>query len=171
MSISSISFGNTPINTQNWQSIASQQQRDFQSLASSLQSGNLSGAQQSYSDLQTLAPANASSPSSAFGTSAVQQDFTALGKDLSAGNLSQARKDFTQMKNDFQLALSQNGGASGLRQHGHHGHRVEAPPAQSATSLSANSTLSSAASSLFSPYASANSTGNSLASTTLSLMG
>jgi len=165
MSISSISLVNTPTNIQNWQAAASQRQQDFQSLASSLKSGDLNGAQQAYSELQTLASTNGSSSS---GTSPMQQDFAAIGKDLSAGNLSQAQKDFTQLKNDFQAVLAQNGGPSGVHHHhGHHVHKVESSSSTSNTST--DPSLASAASGLFSPYAST--TDTSMASTLFSLVG
>ncbi|HVP47234.1 MAG TPA: hypothetical protein VMT32_11645 [Bryobacteraceae bacterium] len=161
MSISNISFGNTPANIQNWQAMAGQRRQDLQSLASSLKSGDLGGAQQAYSDLQTLASANPSSTSS---ISPVQQDFTALGKDLSAGNLSQAQKDFAQMKTDFQSALGQNGASTGVHHHhGRHVHKAAATPS--------DETTPGASPTLFSPYASASATDNSMASSLFSLMG
>jgi hypothetical protein len=166
MSISITSLVNAPTNIQNWQAMMLPRQQDFRSLASSLKSGNLSGAQQAYSDLQAIASANASNTSSASGTSPFQQDFTALGKDLTAGNLSQSQTDFTKMTSDVQSVQS------GIHHHGHHhGHKVDAASSQSNTSTPADAALSSAASNLFSQYEPANATNNSLASSLLNLMG
>ena len=141
-----------------------QRQQDFQSLAGSLKSGDPSGAQQAYSDLQALASTNTSSASSASKSDPVQQDFATLGQDLNTGNLSQAQKDFIQMRSDFQSVLSQNGGSSGV--HHHHGHHVH-----KADLTAADAAAPSASSGLFSQYASANATGNSMASSLFSLMG
>ena len=165
MSISSISFMNTPTDIQNLPAMMRQRQQDFQSLASSLKSGNLTGAQQAYSDLQAMASAKTSSTSSASGTGPFQQDFTALGKDLSAGNMSQSQTDFTKMTSDVQSVI-------GIHHHGHHhGHKVDRSSSQSNTSTPADAALSSAASNLFSQYEPANATNSSIASTLLNLMG
>lgn len=157
---------NTQNNLQNWQ-LMQQRRQDFQNLGSSIQSGNMSGAQQAYSDLQTMF-ANASSSgtpgtsstSAVSSNSAVQQDFAAIGQDLSSGNMAQAQKDYTQMKNDVQSVLSQNTGMSGMHHHGHHHMHLASssdssstPTATSSTDAAATNTLNSAASSLFAQYA------------------
>ncbi len=172
MSISSISSLMNPSSIQNWQAMMSQQQQDFQSLASSLQSGNLSGAQQAYSELQATASASGSNTSPVSGSGPCQQDFTALGQDLSSGNLSQAQQQFAQMKTDFQSALSQNGGVQGMHHHGHHGHKTEASSADSESSTTTTDPiLSNSTSSLLSQYASINAANNSTASSLLSMLG
>jgi hypothetical protein len=166
MSTSSLFSTSAPANTQALQAMIRQRQQDFQSLASSLQSANLSGAQQAYSDLQSLATANAASAVPASGTTPAQQAFAVLGQDLSSGNITQAQKDFTQMKADLQTARTQRGGGH------HHGHCAPKADASSETSTSANpdTILPTASSGLLSQYA-ANATQNSTASSLMSLLG
>jgi hypothetical protein len=172
MSISSISTTDPSANAQSWQVMARQRQQDSQSLANALKSGDLAGAQQSYSDLQAIASSNSSSsPASPSGTSPVKQDFSTLGQDLSSGNLSQAQKDFTQMRNDLQSAFAQNGGSSPLRHH--HGHHAEAADSSSQqTNSSTDPALTNTVSSLISQYASTNpSQSGSMVSSLLNVMG
>lgn len=164
MSISSIFSNTASTNVQNWQALMQQRQQGFQSLASSLQSGDLSGAQQAYSDLAAMASANNSDTSSVPQTSPAHKDFSALGQDLAAGNLTQAQNDFSQMKS----VLAQNGG---VHSHGHHGHKVEASSSTSDTSLFADPTLSSTTSSLLSQYGSQNPADSSMSASLLSLFG
>jgi len=170
MSISNISPVIQPANIQNWQASMSQRQQDFQSLASSLQAGNLSGAQQAYSELQTIASGAVSGAAS--GTNPGQKEFALLGQDLSAGNLSQAQKDFAQMKTDFQSVLSENGAVHGLHHHGHHGYKMggSSSDGDSATSTT-DPILSNATSSLLSQYTSTNAANDSTAASVLSLIG
>ena len=166
-------------NLQNWQ-LMQQKRQDFQNLGSSLQSGNLSGAQQAYSDLQAMfsnassnAVSGASSPSSVSSNNTVQQDFAAIGQDLSSGNVAQAQKDYTQMQNDIQSVLSQNTGVSGMHHHGHH-HHMHASSDSTSTSTTDTSTtptntmLSSAGSGLFAQYANPTAS-SSVASSLLSM--
>lgn len=148
-------------NTQTWQSPVRQRHQDFQSLASSLQSGDLSGAQRAYSDLQSMFPTATSTPNT------VQTDFATLGQDLNAGNVTQAKKDFMQMNTDFQAALAQRSGSAALHHHGHH-HQARASQ-ESDSSSSAD--LSSMTSSLVSQYAPASAANPSAAANVLSLMG
>jgi hypothetical protein len=162
MSISSIISSIAPTNIQSLQATRLQRQ-DFRGIAQALQAGDLSGAQQAYSDLQAMTSANASSGSPATATNPIRQDFTTLGQDLTAGNLSQARSDFAQMKTDIQSVLSHNGGSLGVQHHGHHGHHRQEVDASSSQS----NTL--ATSSLFSQYAST--ADNSTADSLLSLIG
>jgi type VI protein secretion system component VasK len=83
----------------------------FEQLASSLQSGNLSGAQQAYT---SLAASFQNSPS-AQTTNPLSADFQALGQALQSGNLSAAQQAFSTLQQAFQ----QIGGAGG--HHHHHG--------------------------------------------------
>ena len=171
MSIASISNAGSS-NLQNWQILMRQRQQDTQNLASSLQSGDLSGAQQAYSDLQALVSTDTSGTSSTSSSPLVQQDFAKLGQDLSAGNLTQAQKDFSQFKTDFQSVLSQNGGAV-HRHHGHHGHKTDNDSNSTNTDNNSNvntlaDALSNSTSNLLSQYGT-NST-SSLASSIFSLI-
>lgn len=175
MSISSISSTDPSANAQSWQVMARQRQQDFQNLANSLKSGDLTGAQQSYSDLQAIAASNSSSSAvSPSGASPVKQDFTALGQDLSSGNLGQAQKDFTQMRNDLQTASAQNGGSSRIgHHHGHHAEAADTPaqPTTSATDPFTDPALANSVSSLISQYTSSNpSQTGSMSSSLLNLM-
>ena len=79
---------------------------DYSQLAGSLQSGDLTGAQSAYSNLQQLVQAY-QGPSE--GTNAIQNDFSALGNDLQNGGLSQAQSDFAQLQSDLQAAGSSGG--------------------------------------------------------------
>lgn len=174
MSLSPISF--TSQSYQAWQASMSQRREDFQSLASSLQSGDLSGAQQAYSAMESTFP-NANSPISAAsstGTSAsgaassVQQEFAALGQDLSSGNLTQAQQDFTQLQDDFQAAISQNGG-SVPDDYASNG-SSQSSAAQSNGSSSGD-LMSLLASNLLAQYGSPNGTSSSTTSNILNLIG
>lgn len=189
MSISPLSF--TAQNYQAWQTSMRQRQEDFQTIASSLQSGDLTGAQQAYAALESTLPSTSSSTaatSSISGTtastgtsamSAVQQEFAVLGQDLSSGNLTQAQQDFTQLTNDFQTAISQNGGAPHHDEHGcssssqnssSQGSSSQGSSAQS-DSTSANDPMSLLASNLLAQYGPGNGSNSSTASRLLGLIG
>jgi hypothetical protein len=79
--------------------------QDYTQLASDLQSGNLTGAQSAYSNLQQLIQANAGSSTSGTSSntpSTIQTDFATLGQDLSAGNLTESQSAFSQLQTDLQ---------------------------------------------------------------------
>lgn len=123
--------------------------QDYSQLATSLQNGNLAGAQSAYSNLQQLIQAY-QGPSDS--DSAIQNDFTALGQDLQSGNLTGAQTEFSQLQNDIQAAQppgttgTQNAGrpqtveGRGARGHHHHHH---GGGGQTASSPNSNSTSSS----------------------------
>jgi hypothetical protein len=169
MSISAVSSDTAP-DFQVCQSASRQRKQDFQALASSLESGNLGGAQQAYSDLAALSSASTSgsTQSSATAASSVQQDYAALGKALGAGNLAEAQQDFTKMQSDMKTA--------GF--HGRHHHHPSTDPATAANTSSAQDTagasngstsITGAATSLISAFASATPAG--LVANALSLLG
>jgi outer membrane protein assembly factor BamD (BamD/ComL family) len=84
--------------------------QDFNQLASALQSGDLSGAQSAYSNIQQLFQANpGASPSNATsnGSNTVQSDFAALGQALQSGDLSQAQSAFSQLQSDVRGGTAQ----------------------------------------------------------------
>lgn len=174
MSLSPISF--TSQSYQAWQASMSQRREDFQSLASSLQSGDLSGAQQAYSAMESTFPsanspisaASSTATSSGGAASSVQQEFAALGQDLSSGNLTQAQQDFTQLQDDFQAAISQNGG-SVPDDYGSNG-SSQSSAAQSNGSSSGD-LMSLLASNLLAQYGSPNGTNSSTTSNILNLIG
>ena len=121
----------------------------FQQLASSLQSGDLAGAQKAFAALEQLLQSNQSASQSSTGPSAsaqkspVQTDLAALGQALSAGDLSTAQSEFSKLQKDLQPA-SQNGQSVGStkRHHGHH-HRPEASDSDSGATTTASTTTGS----------------------------
>ncbi len=87
--------GSIDVNSVSGASIASQSQlqqikADFNQLKQRLQSGDLSGAQQAFADLQKLAPQGASGP--------FQDQINALGQALQSGNLSAAQQAFSALQ-------------------------------------------------------------------------
>ena len=76
---------------------AGQQSRrsEFQQLFSSIQSGNLSSAQQAYA---ALFPSGA--PSDA-GTSPIGQDLSTIGQALQSGSVTAAQQALTKLQTDF----------------------------------------------------------------------
>jgi len=141
-------------------SITQQVQQDYAQLNSSLQSGDLSGAQSAFASLQqalqsqgaqgTATPANQSPTNS--GADTITNDFNALGSALSSGNLTQAQGAFSTLQNDIQTAQQAAGSAGqsltqGLTQmvkghHHHHHHGGGGSSTESSTST-ADSTNSS----------------------------
>ncbi len=78
--------------------------QDYTQLASDLQSGNLTGAQSAYSNLQQLVQAASTSSTSSTTPTTVQTDFATLGQDLQAGNLTQSQSAFSQLQSDLDAA-------------------------------------------------------------------
>jgi hypothetical protein len=123
MSVSSVSSVTNP--SQNTiQSWYQQQYQDFNSLASALQSGNLSGAQIAFTawqrDLQSIVPSNlqAAFQNQPFGSnSQANSDFQALSSALQSGDVSAAQQAFASLKQDLQSA-----GGVHRRHHHHHHH-------------------------------------------------
>lgn len=74
-----------------------QVRQDFGQLASALQSGDLSGAQSAFSNIQQLLQGQQGSSTS----STTQNDFAALGQALQSGSLSQAQSAFSQLQSDL----------------------------------------------------------------------
>jgi hypothetical protein len=105
MSISAISPAQSIYQPPSTQSALAQ---DFSQLASSLTSGNLSGAQQAYSSLtQLLSSSQGSSPNS---SNPFTQALSQIGQALQNGNLSGAQQALS--------SLQQSKG--GHHSHGHH---------------------------------------------------
>jgi len=127
-----------------------QRSQDFKALESSLQSGDLTGAQQAFADLQKDLPnssqttaatsSNASAPTGQLGT-----DFQALQSALQAGDLSGAQGAFATLKQDMQSA-----GATHRAHHHHHQQKADATSSssQAATPTSATSNSGSVLTSL-----------------------
>ena len=113
MSTSPVSCGSGPTQTQG-QSRFQQISQDFKQLASSLQDGDLSGAQQAYTSLQQLLPNQGQgSQSSASGSNnPIASDFKALGQALNSGDLSTAQSAFSQLQNDLKTEAQSSSPAS-----------------------------------------------------------
>jgi len=97
----------TDLSQQYQQNPLQQIRKDFNQLASALQSGDLSGAQSAYSSIQQLLQDNQSSSNSTTGSngsSSIQNDFATLGQALQSGDLSQAQSAFSQLQSDFKAA-------------------------------------------------------------------
>jgi hypothetical protein len=148
--------------------ITQQVQQDYAQLNSSLQSGDLSGAQSAFANLQqalqsqgtsTTTPATQSTTTS--GTDPITNDFNALGSALSSGNLTQAQSAFSQLQNDIQTAQQAQGSpghslTQGLSQavkghHHHHHHGGGESSTQNSTSTT-DSTDSSSSSGVAATY-------------------
>jgi outer membrane protein assembly factor BamD (BamD/ComL family) len=90
--------------------------QDFEQLASALQSGDLSGAQSDYSNIQQILQANpgaSSSSTSSTGSNTLQTDFAALGQALQSGNLNTAQNAFDNLQSDFQASRTTAGTGAG----------------------------------------------------------
>ena len=112
--------------------IRSQIKQDVKALSTALQTGDLSGAQKSYGDLQKLLQGNGAISQGSTTTTApqatsvvpsgplstVRSDFQALGNDLQSGDLAAAQKDYAQLATDSQKILAQERGTH--RSGGHH---------------------------------------------------
>lgn len=100
--------------------------QDFNQLSTSLQSGDLAGAQKAYAQLQQLQSGSQSGPNSTSNsTSPIAADFEALGKALSSGDLTQSQSAFAQLKTDLTSAqpnAGSQGGTPATHKHGHHHH-------------------------------------------------
>ena len=78
-----------------------QRATDLKQLGQDLQSGNLSGAQQDYSSIQTLAQNGPLPNGEAFVLSWRQQDFSNVGSALQSGDVSGAQQAFQQLAASF----------------------------------------------------------------------
>jgi len=122
MTISSITSSPYPyqLSPTTQQNPRQQWQQDFQSLATALQSGDLSGAQQAFQALQQLRPNAPVSPTGQTGqakssSNPLSADVSALGSALQSGDLSGAQAAFSKIQQDVQAL-----GATHHRHHHHH---------------------------------------------------
>lgn len=83
-----------------------QRRADMQQLGQDLESGNLSAAQQDFSNLQSLAQSGPFS-GNAFLNNTRQQDFTQIGQDLQSGDLADAQQAFSQLESTFRRGGTQ----------------------------------------------------------------
>ena len=123
------------------QSSINQLRQSFRQLASSLQSGDLAGAQKAFSTIETLLSSsspsqNSNGQSASTPTSPVQNDLAALGQALSSGNLTTAQSDFSKLLADLQPARQSAAAGSGqsvgsAHRHGHHQAEASGPDSSS----------------------------------------
>jgi hypothetical protein len=114
----------------------------FEQLASSLQSGDLAGAQKALSSLESLVQTNQSTSqtltvhSTSTRNSTIQNDVAALGQALNFGDLSAAQSDFSRLVKDLRPE-GQNGATAqsvgSTHHHGHHHHPEASDSDSSAT--------------------------------------
>jgi hypothetical protein len=108
VSISAVSSTSGPSQTDS-QSNVNLLRQSFKQLASSLQSGDLAGAQKALSALERLVQSNQSasqtlnvqSTSTSTQNSTIQNDVAALGQALNFGDLSAAQSDFSRLVKDL----------------------------------------------------------------------
>jgi len=121
MSISSISSVTDPYQTYqttNGQNNFAQFRKDFQAIGSALQSGDLTGAEKAFTDLQQLMPNSSTSNQ----TQNAQQnpfatDMNALSSALSGtGNLNDAQAAYAKLQQDMQSVQGHH--------HHHHHHKA-----------------------------------------------
>jgi hypothetical protein len=91
----------------NWQNNLNQIRQGFRNLASALQAGDLSGAQQAFTTLQQLLPNSSTGNQTQNGQQGSGQntfatDFQALGQALKSGNLTDAQAAFSKLQQDRQ---------------------------------------------------------------------
>jgi DNA-binding FadR family transcriptional regulator len=128
-------------------SLTQQVQQDYARLAGALQSGDLSGAQSAFSNLQQAlqsqgAGATQTTATSNSTTDPIANDFNTLGQALSSGNLTQAQSAFSQLKTDIQTAQQAGSQTQNLTQalqaavqgHHHHHHGGGGTSTESSTS-------------------------------------
>lgn len=92
---------------QQLQAYFQQRGSDLKQLGQALQSGDLAGAQQEYSAIQTLGQSGPFANGDPFKVTQREQDFAAVGQALQSGDLAQAQQAFAQLKNTFQPRGSQ----------------------------------------------------------------
>jgi len=119
----------------NWQNNLSQVRQGFKNLASALQSGDLTGAQQAFAALQQLLPNSSAGNQTQNGQQGSGQntfstDFQALGQALKSGNLTDAQAAFSKLQQDTQSVQGH---------HHHHGHHHGSASTQSTGTPTSNS--------------------------------
>ena len=141
MSVSPISSVDNTYQTYqaNWQNNFSQVRQGFKSLASALQSGDLTGARQAFAALQQSLPNSSAGNQTQTGQPGSGQnqfatDFTALGQALQSGNVTQAQKALATLQQDMQSVQGH---------HHRHRHHHGSAGTQSTNSSTSNSSAQS----------------------------
>ena len=136
MAVSGIS-PSSQLPPQSAQSSQSDPQQLFSQLASAISSGNLTGAQQAYTQLTQSLGSNVN-PNSPVG-----QALNQIGQELQSGSISGAQQALTSLQQ--QLQAGQTGQASkGHHHHGGGGHRGGSSPPPASSSDSSTSVPTSA---------------------------
>lgn len=86
---------------QELQSYFQQRGSDLQQLGQALQSGDLAGAQQEFSAIQTLGQSGPFANGDPFMVNQREQDFQAIGQALQSGDLAGAQQAFAQLESDL----------------------------------------------------------------------
>jgi DNA-binding FadR family transcriptional regulator len=112
------------------QNKAGQFRQEFNALASALQSGDLSGAQQAFAALQKLLPSSSAGNQTQTGQQGSGQntfatDFNALGQALQSNDPQKAQEAFAKLEQDIQSVQG--------RHHHHHHHRKASDSTQGTT--------------------------------------
>jgi len=131
MSINPISSSFNSSQTNEMQTNFQQIKQLFQQLGQSLQSGDLSGAQNVYSSLQQLLPSasvNQAQTTQQTNQSTFMNDLNALGQALQSNNLSDAQAAFAKLQQDMQSV-----------QKGHHHHHKAGNTQNSVSSSNSSS--------------------------------
>lgn len=128
MSISGVSSNNNQTQT-NMASIISQRKQDFQNLASALQTGDLSGAQKAFAQLQQDGPKAVQTQNSQKSNQSNGQNnpFQALASALQSGDLSGAQQAFSQVQQN-------------MKTHHHHHNKQRADSSQSSSTSQSTGT-------------------------------
>jgi hypothetical protein len=111
MSVASVGLSQS-VGSGDWRTSVRQARLDFDQIVQSLQSGNLTAAQQAYSGFQqlqagltnTAATSTGSSSTSSTATNPVTSDWAALGQALQNGSLSSAQDALGKLEQDAQTA-------------------------------------------------------------------
>ena len=114
--------------------------QDFQSLASALQSGNLSGAQSAFSSLEQDLPgisqvlqAGANSSASGTSTNPIGQALQSLSSALQSGDISGAQQAFASLQQGLQATQG-----TGHAHRGHHHHHSSGVNGSNGTNQTSN---------------------------------
>ena len=96
MSIAAVTSATNPVQA-GYTSPFAQAKQDMQALGSALSSGNLSGAQQAFAQLQQNLPSGGATPSSQ-NTDSAGQTIQNIGSALQSGNISDAQQAFAKLQ-------------------------------------------------------------------------
>jgi ribosomal protein S20 len=141
-SISSVTSSYQPT-LNNWLNNLSQIRQGFKDLASALQAGNLTDAQNAFTALQQLLPNSSAGNQTQNGQQGSGQnpfatDFNALSQALQSGDLAKARDAFAKLQQDIQSVQGHH--------HRHHHHKASASTQSTASTTSSSSVGSTAGS-------------------------